>query len=381
MLSHARPLLAFLTFVTFCLCFANFSAGRAPQPLDARRISFVGALKLQPFNEKAHADVAGYKNLAFIGKWGGVCTGMGVDIIDISTPSAPIKIAATLTHPNTSAEDMNAIQIGSRDVLAVGLQECGPNAAQGKSGLELYDITDPGHPVLLSFLDVDAFGADVHGIHELDLTITPSGRALALAAVPDLEISTSDSEGLGGKGDLLIIDITDPTTPTIVSEWGVLDEPGLGPSFYASVRQGSFPETFGHSARASKDGTRVYVSYWDAGVVVLDISNPASPDLLGHTSFSQDDEGNAHSVAEGRGGNILIQADEDLDPFGSGGFNGWGYLRIFDIADPANPQQLSTFATANVNDETVATEGNWTTHNPEVRGNTVYALGTMMVFA
>jgi len=355
------------------LCFANFSGGRAQQPFDVRNISLVGALKLQPFNEKAHADVAGYKNLAFIGKWGGACTGMGVDIIDISTPSTPVKIAATLTHANTSAEDMNTIQIGSRDVLAVGLQECGMNPAQGKSGLELYDITDPSHPQFLSFFDVDGFGADVHGIHELDLTITPSGRALALAAVPDLEILTRDSEGLGGKGDLLIIDITDPTTPTVVSEWGVLDEPGLGPSFYASVRQGSFPETFGHSARASKDGTRVYVSYWDAGVMVLDISNPASPVLLGHTSFSPGEEGNAHSVAEARGGNILIQADEDLDPFGSGAFDGWGYLRIFDIADPANPQLLSTFATANVSDETVATQGNWTTHNPEVRGNTVYA--------
>jgi hypothetical protein len=117
------------------LCFANFS-GRAEQPFGVRNISLVGALKLQPFNEKAHADVAGYKNLAFIGKWGDVCTGMGVDIIDISTPSTPVKIAATLTHANTSAEDMNAIQIGSRDVLAVGLQECGATPAQGKSGLD-----------------------------------------------------------------------------------------------------------------------------------------------------------------------------------------------------------------------------------------------------
>lgn len=51
------------------------------------------------------------------------------------------------------------------------------------------------------------------------------------------------------------------TTPILISEWGVLDEPSLGPSFYASVRQGGFAETFAHSARANKDGTRVYVSY------------------------------------------------------------------------------------------------------------------------
>ncbi|HEU4479301.1 MAG TPA: hypothetical protein VFR80_12350, partial [Pyrinomonadaceae bacterium] len=249
MLSHSRSLLAIFS-LTVCLCFANFSGGRAQQPFGVRNISLVGSLKLQPFNEKAHADVAGYKNLAFMGKWGGACTGMGVDIIDISTPSAPVKIAATLTHANTSAEDMKAIQIGPRAVLAVGLQECGMDPVQGKSGLELYDITDPSHPQFLSFFDVDAFGTDVHGIHELDLTITPGGRALALAAVPDLEAHTRDSEGLGGRGDLLIIDITDPTTPILISEWGVMDEPALGPSFYAGVRQGSFAETFGHSAKA-----------------------------------------------------------------------------------------------------------------------------------
>jgi hypothetical protein len=79
MLSHARLFLAVLTLFTFCLCFANFAGGRAEQPIDVRNISLVGTLKLQPLNEKAHADVAGYKNLAFIGKWGGACTGMGVD--------------------------------------------------------------------------------------------------------------------------------------------------------------------------------------------------------------------------------------------------------------------------------------------------------------
>jgi hypothetical protein len=104
---------------------------------------------------------------------------------------------------------------------------------------------------------------------------------------------------------------------------------------------------------------------------VLDINDPAHPVYLGRTSFASGDEGNAHSVAEARGGNILIQADEDLEPFGPGGFNGWGYLRIFNIGD-LSPEQLSTFATENTNNEAVAMDGNWTVHNPEVRGNTVY---------
>lgn len=150
------------------------------------------------------------------------------------------------------------------------------------------------------------------------------------------------------------------------------EEHGLGPSFYESAGQGSDDRVFGHSAKASKDGTRVYVSYWDAGVVMLDINDPTHPRFLGRTSFAPSDEGNAHSVSEARGGNIMIQADEDLSPFGPEGFNGWGFLRIYDITDPAHPVQLSTFATENTNNEEVALDGNWTVHNPEVRGSTVY---------
>ena len=54
-------------------------------------------------------------------------------------------------------------------------------------------------------------------------------------------------------------------------------------------------------------------------------------------------------------------------------FDGWGYLRVVDIENPANPVELATFATENTNNEDVAIEGWWSVHNPEVRGDTVYA--------
>lgn len=486
----------------------------------ARNVSLLGALKLEPFNQGVHGDVGGFKNLAFIGKWRSLCPGTGVDIIDISNPAAPAKVADTLHHQNTSMEDMEAITIGSRDVLAVGLQDCGnPGLSPGKSGLELFDISDPSHPQLLSFFDVDQFGANVVGIHELHLTQTPSGRSLALASVPDLEALTSDEQGRGGTGDLLMIDISDPAHPTLAGEWGVLDEPTLGLEFYLSVRQGGDARTLLHSVRPNQNGTLAYLSYWDAGVILLDVTNPGSPQFLGRTVYPQGAEGNAHSVDQARGGNILVQADEDFSPFelqftssafsgtkpavegaftapivnlpgramagqvvfvgrgcpagsitgtnpedpylanpagkialiergacrfdnkigraqlagatgvivfnsAAGGeglvlmggenpvtlpdgtvvsitipgvfvqrstgmllkaapapvtvraearFNGWGFLRIFDIKDPAHPVQVGSFATPNTNNPDVATTGTFSVHNPEVRGNTIYA--------
>jgi hypothetical protein len=482
----------------------------------ARNISLEGALKGDPgeYNEGVFGDVAGYKNLAFLGKWRGACPGTGVDIIDISRPSAPQKLSDTRDYPDTSMEDMQAMAIGGRDILAIGLQDCGndPTPGVGKSGLEMYDITDPSNPQFLSLFDVDAI-APVTGVHELDLTTTPSGDVLALGSVPDLEARSSDDDGKNGTGDLLIWDINDPANPTLVGEWGVLDEPSLGVPAYLDSRRGSDARTLLHSPRANVDGTRAYLSYWDAGVVTLDISDPSNPSFLGRTSYEEGEEGNAHSVDEARGGNIVVQADEDFDPFefkftsnafpgsrraveatftppifdlpgremagevahvgrgcpagsitatnpedgyladpngkialvergacsfshkiyraqqagatgvivynNAGGgenlvrmgptpiagftpaipaffvqrstglllrdgtppvtaraafeFNGWGYLRFFDVKDPANPRQLSTFATENTNNEAVATQGTWSVHNPEVRGNTVYA--------
>ena len=52
---------------------------------DRNVVSLIGALKGDPseFNQGVFGDVAGHKNLAFVGKWHEGCPGTGVDIIDI----------------------------------------------------------------------------------------------------------------------------------------------------------------------------------------------------------------------------------------------------------------------------------------------------------
>ena len=50
-------------------------------------------------------------------------------------------------------------------------------------------------------------------------------------------------------------------------------------------------------------------------MIILDISDPSNPVLLGRTAYAPGEEGNAHSVDEARGGSVLVQADEDFSPF------------------------------------------------------------------
>jgi hypothetical protein len=282
----------------------------------ARNVSMLGHLELDPSGVAVHADVAGYEDLAFVGKWVAPCVGTGVDIIDISDPANPVKLSSTLERTGTSMEDMQAIDIGGRDVLATGLQQCLGFAGENLRGLELYDITDPANPEFLSFFEVGP-GVQGHpGVHEFDLTKTPDGRTLALLAVPFLEAFTASPPDFSdGQGEVLILDISDPANPELLADWGVLQEPALGLGFYLSTAQGLDPQVFAHSVRANANGTRAYVSYWDAGFIILDISDPASPVFMGHTEYPPGAEGNAHSVVDVRGGNILVGADEDFSPF------------------------------------------------------------------
>jgi len=281
------------------------------------RLSLVGALPLQPAAGDVNADVAVLGHLAFVGQWSGPCPGSGVAVIDVSHPALPVLLSRTPAHPDTSMEVMRPVRIGGRDVLAIGLQDCGkdPRPGVGRTGLELVDVTDPRQPADLSFFDVDRFGARVVGVHELDVTRTPAGRWLALLAAPNLEAATAGADGAGGTGDLLIVDITDPTRPVLDSSWGILGEPALGPTFYRSVRRGNDARTLLHSVRAGRSGTVAYLSYWDAGVLLLDISNPSRPRYLGRTTFGPDEEGNAHSVDATPDGRVIAEADEVLNPF------------------------------------------------------------------
>lgn len=461
------------------------------------QISMIGALKLDPANTQAHADLAAYNDLVFVGKQVRRCPPVGVDIIDISDPTQPTRLASTPPLPDTATEDMQALRIGERDVLVIGLQPCGQN---GQQGIDLIDITDPRQPQRLAIFPAPG------GVHEMSVTVTPDGQALALLAVPFIE---ARSEGTERAGDLLIVDISDPAAPTQLSEWGVLDAPELGSEFFANSQGGAMPITLLHSVRAGADGTMLYLSYWDAGVILLDISDPTAPRYVGRTQYAPIDEGNAHSVAISDDAALLALADEDFDldkivlrssafagefsvgevPFATsisdlqgqmltgelveigqacpnddlpdlggkialialgtcqwngkiawaqeagaigailygpvigggdrmlaeGGdavllpgnrsvtiaipallvtpavgealrdgsspvtieagieFRGWGGLRLFDLSDPANPQQIGSFATPNARQPEAERGEIYTAHNPELAGDTLYA--------
>jgi len=248
-----------------------------------------------------HGDVWGHKGFAYVGTWGtgAACPASGVKIVDLADPAAPHQVATVAAIRGTTQEDIVVRSVStaafSGDLLAVGVQQCaGGNGAF--AGLALYDVTDARRPVELGML---ATGG--RGVHELDL-VQQGSRVLALLAVPDTEARA------GAVGDFRIVDVSDPHRPVQLAAWGVGE--GLGVDLRGGI--GCQRRIYDHSARASADGRLAYLSYWDAGVIVLDISEPSKPRVAGRLTYDPSEPGTTHSVAPAKDGALLLVADEEV---------------------------------------------------------------------
>jgi len=257
-----------------------------------------------------NGDVWVHKNHAYVGTWADPCNGLGVKIIDISNPANPVMIGRAAGIPGTSAEDVVVRSISTPtftgDLLAAGIQRCdfeNPALDDDQFGVDLWNVTNPASPQHIGHFGLTNGGG---GVHELDL-FQRGQNAYVLAATPGSEWFDPVP-----TGEFRIVDVTNPSAPAQVGVWGARAE-GLSPGpFYG---QGSFGSMFDHSARASADGTEAYVSYWDLGVLTLDISDVTNPTLVTRTHFPANADGDAHSVVpySAGGRDFLLTNDEDFD--------------------------------------------------------------------
>ncbi len=311
-----------------------------------RNFRVLGHIELP--SSEVHADVALFDYggdvgmHAFVGSWRGRCAGTGVKIVDASHPAHPELVSIAGSHPGESHEDMDILRIGGRVIMGVGVQACGDG---GRAGLLLLDVTDPSDPQRISF-----FPTPGGGVHELDLVARRDGQVLALLAVPFVEFDNTYFDANAG-GEFRIVDVSHPGNPVEVSNWGVIADSSLpipaGNDEYSSSYQGLglFAAAFAHSARAGDHGMTAYVSYWDAGVLKFDISDPADPQLVARTTYPLPADGDGHSMTtyDVNGHRFIFQNDEDSDPFAMPTVtsSATGSKRFFGIEEPWAPTILT----------------------------------------
>lgn len=326
-----------------------------PAAAPGRGLRQLGFAPLPGFN----ADVWVQGHYAYVGSWGDPdhCPATGVRILDVADPRAPRAIGAVATIPGTTQEDVEVITVATPsfqgDLLVAGIQGCARDG-HVPGGLDLWDVTDPTQPRHLAFWPSSPPGAGSgRGVHEFHL-FQRDGRVLVAATVPYSEL-------FEGAGDFRIVDITDPRRPEQVAAWGLASS-DLTPRCDAERCY------FAHSAWTNQAGTLVAVSYWDAGAILLDISDISRPRYLGRTVYPAEAAGNTHSAWFIGNDTMLVTTDENFTPT----TEGWGYLRVWDIRDRSHPSQIGSYTTAAARSATPPGPGDFSAHNPFVVGNHVY---------
>jgi len=322
-----------------------------------------------------NADVWVHSGVAYLSTLGlgEICPATGVRRYDVTDPTAPVEMEAiSADYPGTSTEAVWAGRIEndrfSGDLAIVAHQPCDPDDAEAFRGLALYDVTVPSLPVRLSTYEA---GDGTLGIHSFDVWIEED-RALVVAAAPNSLLDHADA-----LGDVRIIDVTDPTNPVDVADWDFRRDAEM--SVRDAVLADADPRDF-HVRGITLDQARkrVFVAQRDAGVVILDLSDPSHPEAVGRTASLGYREGNSESTAYDPASGVLVVNHQDLDPLDDeAGMESWGISVVFEAGEQGNPSQPSVYSIEGALPDAegrLALDGIYTAHEAAIVGDYLYAV-------
>ena len=323
------------------------SGPRGPDPAQAiglsghggsasQQLTVVGQLEDFVAGPGHISDVWALGNYAYLGSFDEPECSLdftGVHIIDITDPTNPVKVGFIRSPPDLRANDVKAAHIETPffagDILVHSNEPCfgkfhprtvaddaaGPEIPdigdffEAANGVSIYDVTNPAKPKSLrrNFLNFPVHNTYIHQVED---------QALLLVVSDDRFFGTAER-------DFYIVDISRPRSPRVLSvtgapDWALEDEQ-LG-GFRIAGLHDVWAQTYSDGPFDGK--TIAYLSYWDAGLVLLDISDPTTPVFLGDSDYQGPDplsslapEGNSHAAVPNADGSLVFMGDEDFSPF------------------------------------------------------------------
>ena len=287
-------------------------------------------------------DVWALNGYAYTGTFSSLCSDgpggneSGIWIWDVHNKQKPTKVGVIESAAGSKANDVKVFtNSAGDDILVLSNESC----AGGPGGVDIYEVNDPANPVFLDRLQVDDGNAFLReffdfvdsGIHNIYLWSREGADYMGLSG--ELEF-----------GNFKIYDISDPAEPVLLSSWGPEDldfADELAARGLTSFSEGTVEEWqphfdlileadayifsgFGASANrvmhdlfVNDDGTKAYVNFWDAGMILLDISDPSDPQFVSQAldPTSTDGEVNSHSVWT-EDDVVVVEGEEDFAPYG-----------------------------------------------------------------
>ncbi|WP_108669100.1 LVIVD repeat-containing protein [Peribacillus acanthi] len=335
---------------------------------NLKEVAAVPLRELKAGIKNSTGDVYAHKGFAYLGTHSANGGAGGVRVFDLKDPANPVEVSAFAQIPGTWQEKVIVKSVSTKtfkgDLAVVSVQKLNRLDPNSKGGFVLYNVSNPYEPKQLGFWESTS-GA--RGTHELYLTVQGNNVYVLTADC------YADYYSHGKKMDVSFIDVTDPTKPETIYEFNPRDyikevNDNNYDGYNWTDEEGIKRTAFAHSVMTDGNGTTAYLSYWDLGTIILDISDAKKPVYLGRTDFATKVQGAAHSSTLAKGGNVLIETREVFGPVREGFESAYGYTMIYDIKDKTNPKLLSTFKT----DFTEKIPGGATVHDPKVHGNTLY---------
>ena len=334
-------------------------------------------------------DVYALNGYAYIGTFNTPCgdgtgaNGSGVRIFDVHNKNKVTPAGFITSVAGSRINDIKVASMNSGTILVHSNESC----AGGPGGYEVYDVANPLNPVHLAHVQVDdsnatlrdVFGVVDVGVHNLFLFTQGTRDYVALQAE-------------GEFGSFQIHELTDPSAPTFVSAWGAeelctlpfcstdpqneTDPDVILDTIFGWMRTGfgASQNKYLHDMNITPDGTQAYLASWDAGLVLLDISDPTSPTLVSvaldvANGSPGDGEVNSHSVWPSEDGTIIVEGEED--------FSAWEATvppsnLTLDSPFPGNPTIPGTAISTTAGDDFAA---NQTGNTGTVTGSSVSVTG------
>jgi hypothetical protein len=293
----------------------------------------------------------------------------GFLVVDLSERAAP-RVVSFTPSPGTRIADVKGeptnkwVFVGSErggptsqprvtraaGDLAAAAQAGDPERFATRNGIRVYDVGDPAAPVFTSFAPSDS------GCHMLFYKQYAGGEWLFCVGMAVNVYSFKD-----GQADLVA-----RYAPAPAEALGVVGENPADPLHQLTYEATPHDMTLQDDAASGK--TLMYVSYWDLGLRIVDVSDPAKPVELGAWTGqgAQRYAGNVHTAMayEAPGGKRYVYVIPEL-------FTGDSVAALFvlDATDLAAPTLVGEWAPAGEHPN----DGiRFSTHNFQVVGERLY---------
>lgn len=290
---------------------------------SAKNLRIIGHTDLDGHGDCMHVEVR--DGIAYVGHMGG--DRVGTSVVDVSDPRRPRLIRQLLTPEGTHS---HKVQVWG-DLLLVNSEQNfhEPDARSWEAGLKVYDISDRTNPVQIAF-----FPTPGKGVHRMTFT------------QPPLAYLSGSDEGYTDQF-LIVADLSDPAHPVEAGRWWV---PGMRSGAGETPTWPEHRRVAHHHSIVR--GDRAYSTWWDDGLYILDVSDPAAITPVSHLRLPEEESSCTHTALPLPGRDVVVLVDEAMSPTGPHGrMNGISqasrdapkHIRVIDIADETAPRELAKF--------------------------------------